>query len=196
MGTGVRLRRLFGDSDLRNYTLNNAWPNFVPGESPANELLEVQIKGEPNATILPVLTDPWSNPNIKLIQNCYNPVAVADIEFDKLNANSNSHGDWPTVIPTISAGEVITRTIAIFNDEFSDTSVKLTWEAREDSIGGPIIDSGTVNNSIPLGTFVEKTISFTSPSTVGRNVYLVLTTSKAGHVRCQENQIEFVTARQ
>ena len=44
MGTSVLLRRLEGDADLRNYVLNNAWPNYVPGESPETEVLEVKVK--------------------------------------------------------------------------------------------------------------------------------------------------------
>ena len=45
MGTGVLLRRQEGNADLRNYVLNNAWPNYVPGESPETEVLEVKVKG-------------------------------------------------------------------------------------------------------------------------------------------------------
>jgi hypothetical protein len=42
----------------------------VPGESPATEILEREVKkrGAPaNWSILPAITDPWTNPNIKLI---------------------------------------------------------------------------------------------------------------------------------
>ena len=43
MGTGMRIRRLKGDADLRNYVLNNAWPNYVPGEGPETEVLEKKV---------------------------------------------------------------------------------------------------------------------------------------------------------
>lgn len=38
MATGTLQRRLKNNADIRNYTLNNAWPNFIPGESPSTEI--------------------------------------------------------------------------------------------------------------------------------------------------------------
>ena len=193
MGTGIRLRRLNGDADLRNYTLNNAWPNFVPGESPANEILETKIKGNIGATILPSITNPWTNPNIQLIQNCYNPVAVADVDFDATNAKSDLNGDWPVKSLNILTGSQVTRTIAVFNDEFSGNTVNLAWQARLDAPTGAILASGATNYAILLGQFRKVTIHFNAPNQDGRKVYLLLTTSKSGQIRCREKQISFVT---
>ena len=193
MGIGVRLRRLNGDSDLRNYTLNNAWPNFVPGESPDNEVLEIKIKGNPNEKILPAIASPWTNSNIKLLQNCYNPVAIADVDFDVANEKSDANGDWPIKSPLIATGSKVTRTIAIFNDEFSGDQVGLTWEARLGAADGKLLASAHTTYAIPLGDFIKTTVSFNTPATAGQKVYLLLTTTKDGQVCCTERQISFVT---
>jgi len=193
MGTGIRLRRLLGDADLRNYTLNNAWPNFVPGESPANEILERKVKGDANETILPSIVDPWHNPHIQLLQNCYNPVAVADVDFDAANANSDLNGDWPVKTPVVAMGTRVTRTIAVFNDEFSETDVELKWQARLGSVAGAIIGSGSSIYSIPLGDFRKVDIAFPTPANAGQKICLLLSSSKQGQARCRETQISYVT---
>ncbi len=189
MATGTRLRRLKNDSDIRNYVLNNAFPNYVPGESEATEVLEIKVKGNPSATILPSIADPWHNANIKLMQQCYNPVMACDIDFDKVNARSNRAGEWPIAKPTLSPGTQITRKIAVFNDEFSDSSVVLRWELHKDGPTGTQISNGERRLNVPLGEFVTTDLPFSTPAS--GEVVLVLSTLKAGSVRFKEDRLTF-----
>jgi len=189
MATGTRLRRLRNNSDIRNYVLNNSFPNYVPGESDATEVLEIRVKGNPSATILPAIADPWHNSNIRLMQQCYNPVMACDIEFDKVNARSNRAGEWPVAKPTLSPGTPITRKIAVFNDEFSDSAVVLRWELRKDGSTGTLISNGERRLTVPLGEFVITELSFKTPAS--GDVTLVLSTLKAGSLRFKEDRLTF-----
>ncbi|MDQ2799154.1 MAG: beta-galactosidase, partial [Armatimonadota bacterium] len=167
MATSIRTRRLKGDADLRNYVLNNAWPNYVPGETPENEVLEVRVKGNPNATILPAIADPWHNTNIRLLQQCYNPVAACDVDFDQKNKRSNKNGDWPVVQPRLAVGSHVVRHLAVFNDEFSGGHVQVSWEVHRGAKTGPLLKSGHVTLPIPLGEFAMTDIAFDAPQTPG-----------------------------
>ena len=131
MGTSVLLRRLEGDADLRNYVLNNAWPNYVPGESPATEVLEAKVKnfGGGGKEMHPSLDDPWNHPLIRLMQRCYHPLLAYDVEYEQLNAISNKAGGWPIARPEVEMGTRVVRELAVFNDEFTGEDVTLAWKA-------------------------------------------------------------------
>lgn len=131
MATGTRLRRMKGNADIRNYVLNNAWPNYVPGEGPETEILERKVKNMgPDLEMHASLADPWNHPLIRLMQECYHPLTACDIEFDRANARSNVKGEWPIVKPWIPAGAHVVRKLAVFNDEFSGEDVTLRWQVR------------------------------------------------------------------
>jgi hypothetical protein len=173
MATTIRLRRAKGDADLRNYVLNNAWPNYVPGESAATEILERKVKkrGAPeNWSILPAISDPWTNPHIKMIQQCYAPVAVADLDFDLLNAASNKNGDWPVVKPELRAGQLVRRTLTVFNDDLSGERVTVKWEARTPS---RVLVRGAIPVLVPLGEQRSVKIAFRAPTESGDIVIAV-----------------------
>ena len=186
MATSIRTRRLKGDADLRNYTLNNAWSNYVPGEGPENEVLEAKVKGDANAKILPALADPWHDPNIRLVQQCYNPVAVCDVDFDQANKRSNANGDWPVARPRLRAGTPIVRHLAIFNDEFSGEAVSVVWEVHVGTKAGLLVKSGRFTLPIPLGEFRTQDIAFNAPKTPG-DLCLILMSSKGGQMRFRDD---------
>lgn len=191
MATSIRIRRLLGDSDLRNYVLNNAWSNYVPGEGPENEIIEKGVKRMGgNVEIRPALTDPWHHPLIRLMQQCYHPLAVCDIDFDRANARSNANGDWPTVKPRLKAGTLVTRQIAVFNDEFTGEAVTLRWQAHKGGKQGPLIAQGSENLTIPPGHFVRKSILFQCPKTPG-DLTLSLSSYKDGKERFHEDALVF-----
>jgi hypothetical protein len=192
MGTGIRIRRLKGNADLRNYILNNAWPNYVPGEGPETEVLEKKVVGhwKGELTIPPALTDPWNHPLIRLMQKCFHPVAVCDVEFDRLNARSNTDGRWPTVKPCWVAGTRVTRTLAVFNDEFTEDPVTVRWQLRKGTKEGAVLEKGESIQSIPPGECRRFDIAFTCPAIPG-DVVLVLESHKAGRPRFVEDEVVF-----
>jgi hypothetical protein len=192
MGTGTLLRRLRGADDIRNYVLNNAWPNYVPGEGPDTEILEKKVKnwGSGDKDIHAAITDPWNNPLIRLMQQCYNPTVACDIDFNRLNAPSNAKGEWPTVIPNLPANCHVIRKIAVFNDELSGEEVTLTWKLLAGDKSGKLLSKGQVDLDIPLGEFVTQDISLDTPSNPGE-VTLVLSVLKNGEVRFVQDQISF-----
>ena len=190
MATTIRLRRAKGNADLRNYVLNNAWPNYVPGESAATEILERKVKkrGAPATWfILPAISDPWTNPNIKLIQQCYAPVAVADLEFDLLNSASNKNGDWPVVKPELHAGQLVRRTLTVFNDDLSGELVTVKWEARTPS---RVLRRGTIPVLVPLGEQRSVKIAFKAPTESG-DIVIAVQAWKDGVKRFSEDRMVF-----
>jgi len=127
------------------------------------------------------LADPWSNPQIQRIQAAFNPIAVIDLPYWSASGASDSNGNFPLPqeVASYSYGSTVTRDITVFNDDFSNTSVGLTWTARLDQPTGTAIASGTTTLTIPLGSRVTQPVTFTAPSS-GSRVYLVLSTSKSG----------------
>ncbi len=196
MGTATRARRLRGNADIRNYVLNNAWPNYVPGQAPELQFLEKKIKNilwkrvTSGMDILPAIQDPWNHPQLSLFRNCCNPVTACDVHYDQENKESNAAGDWPSSIPDLPCESVQTRSVAVFNDEFSGETVKLDWEVREGRPAGPRGDSGSLTLRIPLGEHMTRKISFKVPDRPGE-FRLLLRTSKDGETRFAEDRTTY-----
>ena len=191
MATGTRLRRLLHNADIRNYVLNNAWPNYVPGEGPETEILERKVKNMgPDLEMHEALSDVWNQPLICLMQQCYHPLTAADIEFDRLNAPSNARGEWPLVKPRIAAGMRAVRKVAVFNDEFAGEDVVFRWEARHAGETIVVIGKGEDKLHIPLGEFVTHEVAFDAPKTPGE-VHFRFSVFKNGQERFTEEKTTF-----
>ena len=167
-----------GAADLRPYTLLSTWAGFVPGVRTTDFVTEEgrnPVYGEDN------LADPWSNPQINLIQKAFNPLAAVDLQYWDASGRSDSIGSFPlpASAPVIGFNKSVTRTITVFNDALSGTSVGFSWTARAGSTSGPVIGSGSTTLTIPLGGRVSTPVTFTSPSS-GPGVYLTLTTTRNG----------------
>jgi hypothetical protein len=198
MSTCTRIRRLKGNADIRNYVLNNAWSNYVPGQSAELQHLEKLIKKmqwtlEPpfSSAICPALEDMWNHPLILLMQKCFNPVAVCDVQFDDANKRSNANGDWPVVKPVLRAGAVESRELAIFNDEFSGEEVSVSWELGREGGATPVLDRGVFTLRIPLGEFRRRVIHLHIPQECLGDVSLRLVAAKDGTKRFFEEAICF-----
>ncbi len=197
MATCTRIRRLKGNADIRNYVLNNAWSNYVPGQSPEKQNLEKAIKGmdwamQPpfSPEICPPLEDMWNHPLIKLMRKCFHPLAVCDIRFDEANKRSNVNGEWPVVIPPLQPGVKETRELAVFNDEFSGEEVRVEWELHPGKADGPIHEQGFFSVRVPYGDCFRRLITFTTPEEPCRLI-LVLRVIKNGRERFIEDLIQF-----
>lgn len=191
MATGTRLRRLQHNADIRNYVLNNAWPNYVPGEGPDTEILERKVKNMgPDLAMHAALSDVWHQPLIRLMQQCYHPLTAADIEFDRMNAPSNARGEWPIIKPRIAAGARVVRKVAVFNDEFAGGDVVFRWEARSADATGAVIGKGEDKLRIPLGEFVTHEVAFNTPATPGE-INLRFSVFKNGQERFTEDKTTF-----
>ncbi len=166
MATSVRLRRLLGNADLRNYVLNNAWSNYVPGETADTEILEKAVKGmDGDKQIRPAIRDPWTNPIIRLMQRCYAPVALCDVQFDKINARSNANGDWPTTVPAVIAGTEVRREIALLNDTFRESKLTLEYEITVQKGALPVkIATGKIDKTVDAGTYATVDVTFAAPA--------------------------------
>jgi hypothetical protein len=197
MSTATRIRRIKKNADIRNYVLNNAWPNYVPGQSRDLQFLEKKIKDirweqvTSGMEICPDIADPWNHPLIKLMQRSFHPLAVFDIEYDALNKRSDADGKWPVVKPELKAGMKVERHLVVFNDEFSDPVVHVEWETRIGGREGEIFQLGMFTLHIPLGEFRNKYITFTAPSTPCELAFIVRTIKADGIERFLEDSVVF-----
>lgn len=193
MGTSTRTRRIKDNADIRNYVLNNAWPNYVPEQSRINQGLERKIKKIewPQAAvvpkeIMPDIAHPWKHPNIRLMQQSFHPVPVWDLEFDAINQYSDHEGNWPVTEPALPAGASISRSLVVFNDELSGEEITVEWEVR----GQGVKLSGKNELRIPCGENRMTTAQFLVPTTVNRFQFIVRT-RKNGRLCFEEEKMFF-----
>jgi hypothetical protein len=135
------------------------------------------------------LPDPWGNYQIQRVQAGFNPVLVADCDYWEANKLSDSNGDWPISPGTLPPSSSVTRTLDIYNDTFSGTTVDVYWEQRSGSPTGTLISSGELHPTIPLGSRSTQTITFTTPAS--GTIYLVLYSKKSGIELFRENNVWF-----
>jgi hypothetical protein len=196
MATATRIRRLKQNADIRNYVLNNAWSNYVPGQEPSLQILEKKVKNIrwPQVTsdmkILPALKDMWNHPNLRLLQKCYHPVTVCDVAFDEANKASDVRGRWPVVRPEIPAGADVRRQLAVFNDTFADEQVEVAWEVRLGGPKGKRHAAGRTRLHVPLGEYRLLPIVFQAPSRKG-TITLRLKSYKGGKVCFEDDLLAF-----
>jgi hypothetical protein len=196
MATGIRIRRLEGNADIRNYTLNNAWSNYVPGESDGNEIIEKHVKGmgKPD-TVQPAIAHPWDNPQIKLMQQCCSPVAVVDTDFDTINGYSDSEGDWPVSSSIVAPDAPVIRHLIVLNDDLSGSQIKVVWQARDGAVDGKVIGSGSFEIAVPVGTSAPHDIQFPGPK-AGDTEFLTVAAYKDNILRFREDRISLKTPKE
>jgi hypothetical protein len=112
------------------------------------------------------------------LRNAYAPVALFDKEYDDLGIAPYVTDLTPGgTLPTVDAGATLNRTLILYNDEFRDTSVTIEVLVRS---GDKVFARGTKTFEVPLGERIDIPCSFQVPYTGGREVDLVLRTSKGG----------------
>ncbi len=196
--TGCQAMRRKNASDIRPYTLLSAWCGFIPGVKRTDMKIEQGYKNMAGTQPNPLygednLPDPWNNVIVKRNQAAYNPVLVADSAFWERNKLSDTAGNWPVAQPEeIKAGQAVTRTLTIYNDDFSSTKVDVYWELHNGSPTGPINTSGELHPTIPLGSRTSQTISFAPAKTTDTAVYLVLIAKKDSSELFRELDERFV----
>ena len=172
--TTTALARAQGASDVRPYVLLSSWASSIPGVRSTDFLTEENrhpVYGEDN------LSDPWTNPGIRLLQKACAPLLALDIEFWKDNRRGDAWGHFPVHCPQVSAGSTVTRKISVFNDEFSGTEMELSWSVREGSPSNRAYDEGQIQLEIACGSRCEVPVTFTAPA-CNTHVFLMLKVSK------------------
>lgn len=155
-----------GAEDTRPYTLLSNWSSVIPGvERTDFSSLEIGYPAGP----LPLygednLPDPWSNPQIQLLQKAFNPVAAVDTAFWDQNKRSNGAGEWPVAPSAIGAG-ANTRTLTVFNDTLTESRLEVTWSLRLGAPDGAVVAGGSLTPDIAPGDHTALPISFTAPAT-------------------------------
>ena len=110
------------------------------------------------------LPDPWSNPQIQLLQKAYNPVAAVDTDFWNENKLSNAAGQWPRGTVGDPRGREHSDPDGV-QRHLHGRQLNVTWSLHQGAPEGPVIDGGTLTADVALGERAELPSSFTAPTT-------------------------------
>lgn len=156
MAMAVRAMRYHDFADIRPYQMSHLWVD------------QAHISGGINGYEM--------DPEIRELEiNSFAPVAAFDVAYDRLGF------DPPA--PSLAAGLMTMRTIAVYNDELSDETVQFSWEAL---VGGNRVDGDAQEVQIPLGDHVELPVDLAVPAMPGSTLELHLRTAKGGVERFHE----------
>ncbi|MCL6458787.1 MAG: carbohydrate-binding protein [Gorillibacterium sp.] len=115
------------------------------------------------------------------VAKSFAPVAVFDHAYDNAGVN-------PILLasgyPSYATSANITRTLDVYNDELSNTSVTLKWFAN---FNGSTIASGSPALTIPLGQHGSQNISFAAPALSGK-LELVMESWKGGVLKFRDTR--------
>ena len=120
----------------------NYWPNFLEGMSYAKHAWKQSCYHKDRMDG----DDGWNSPVVKWMQKYFHPYLVMDIGIHKMNGPDSDLSEWPEFTSSYSSGEIIERDLEVFNDGLKGNFLTLIWEARWDSAGGELIDSGRIEN--------------------------------------------------
>ncbi len=175
-GTATQKMREKDASDIRPYAMASTWPAVVPGVRSTDYVTEENTKilyGEDN------LPDPWSNEQIRRVQQGFHPVLVADSEYWEEQKLSDPAGRWPARPVTLRSGEPARRRLVVFNDTFAGERVDVRWE-----LGA---ERGAFSVDVPLGGRVSHEIAFT-PRAPSRERLVIVAEKDGREVFREEEQ--------
>jgi hypothetical protein len=99
---------------------------------------------------------------------------------------------WPSKADTVRAGQLVNRTVAVFNDALrgdlrpwaaAAAARTLAWSAHWDAPGAPEVASGAVDVHAPPGFHAAAQVAFAAPApggTAARRLFVVLRNEPAG----------------
>jgi hypothetical protein len=153
----TRAARYINVADVRPYRLDWAW-------HPNPDFFEIYENWKP------------SKNEVELLRNSMNPVAVFDKAYYEFSIDPE--------ITKFNEGNLINRTLIVFNDERANTQVEVRWKII---VQGQVVNSESFVENIPLGFYTEKNISFVSPYVEDtQNFILQLSSWKNGKERFRE----------
>ena len=101
---------------------------------------------------------------VTFMKRALDPYLAADSAIDEANLPYTTN--WPTTIPSYTAGSTINRTVWLFNGGLSGNRMGLFWDARWDSPSGTVAAAGSIDTmTIEPGFYSRKPVSFTAPAT-------------------------------
>jgi Glycosyl hydrolases family 2, TIM barrel domain len=166
-GLQTRSLRAQDNADVRPYTLLDVWPGVIPGLTATNFPVPPLPPDslEQGGRSLIATRSPWLDTRLRLIQRSFAPICAFDADWDAANTPTNGSGFYPSVFPILPAGQSLTRTLTVFNDEFAGTTLQLDVRLllRPRSKQSVPLTSFKRTCSVPLGGHVTVPVLFTLP---------------------------------
>ncbi len=159
----TRLARTLNVADVRPFKLDWAW--------------------HPNPDFFWKYND-WhpTQEQVDLLNHSMNPIAVFDRAYYEFSSDPSP--------PAYNEGTSATRTFVFFNDDYEESTVEVRWRVI---LNGVVSSSGTCTVEIPLGSHVERPLTFKAPYSSADAVFqLELSTWKNGIQRFAE-KTDFIT---
>jgi hypothetical protein len=113
------------------------------------------------------------------LRNSFAPVALFDKAYDDLGIEPLRSGAYPA----FDEGEQLSRTLILYNDELSDTTVTVEVVIQ---VEGTVYATGITTGTLELGEHVDIPYTFQVPYTGGSTVEVVLRTWKGDVKKFEE----------
>jgi hypothetical protein len=159
----------------------NYWSNFFPGFSAARHAWQQKGCAGRDRTDG---VDGWGSPLLDWVGRAFDPLLPMDVAA--FQSNPAFSADWPSKADAVRAGQLVNRTVAVFNDVLRGDlrpwsaaagERTLAWSAHWDAPGSPAAASGAVGVSVSPGFHALASVAFAAPEpggASGRRLYLVL----------------------
>jgi hypothetical protein len=105
------------------------------------------------------------------LKNSYAPIALFDRDYDDLGLDPVRRGKYPAV----AAGQVITRPLVLYNDDFDATTIRVEVLI---SVDGEVVGSGEERFDVALGEHMDLACQFAVPKRGGQTMSMMLRTYK------------------
>ena len=162
--------------DMLNY-----WSNFFPGFNASRHAWKQKgCEGRDRTDGV----DGWGSPLILWVQRAFD--SFLPMDMGSFKANPSFVNDWPLIVDTVREGNVINRSILVFNDalrgdlkpwDIQSSQRTLSWSAHWDTIESIPILQASQNITVKPGFNTMANVMFTAPSPGGgakRKLFIVL----------------------
>jgi hypothetical protein len=148
--------------------------------------------------------DGWGSPMVNVVQRALDPFLVVDTGLLLKNPviREDSHSgkvSWPYRAPTYVPGEVIERSIEVFNGALGSAAFALRYTAHWDAPGGPVaLPTQTTDAfAIDAGFHVSQILRFPCPASdlPRRPLHLIVESLRTGQLVYREDRIRLTISR-
>jgi hypothetical protein len=191
--------RLHDWAHLAPWSWVNYWPNFLEGMSQARHPWRFNNYGDRREGV-----DGWNSPMVQTVQRALDPFLIVDTGLLQMNPviqedSPSGRVQWPYRVPVYAPGEVIERSLAVFNGALSRASFALRHTAHWDTPNGPVARAAQTTDSFRIqpGFHTLRSIRFTAPASdrPQRTLYLMVESLREGQVVYREDRIRFTVSR-
>ena len=191
--------RLNDWAHLAPWSWVNFWPNFLEGMNQERHPWRFNNYGNRLEGV-----DGWNSSMVKTVQRALDPFLVVDTGLLAMNPvikedSKSASVQWPYRVPTYAPGDVIERSLEVFNGALSGATFALRYAGHWDGPSGSVAAAALTSDSFPIqaGFHASRSIRLTAPMSdlPRRPLYLVVESLREGQVVYREDRIRLMVSR-